>query len=135
MTCGDADDTCRYPARSPGRHVQQRGSGRGRRRVAGVGGRRGRPGAARGPGGADPGRLVPARRPHAPAAEDLPALMARQSQRLRQLETLIEAAPVGTGLVQLDGRTPLTNDTLRQLLGYSTEEFATMPFADYTVPE
>src|SRR6478736_469174 len=71
----------------------------------------------------------------APAAEDLPALMARQSQRLRQLETLIEAAPVGTGLVQLDGRTPLTNDTLRQLLGYSTEEFATMPFADYTVPE
>jgi diguanylate cyclase (GGDEF)-like protein/PAS domain S-box-containing protein len=70
-----------------------------------------------------------------PAPEELAALAARQAHRLRQLETLIEAAPVGIGLVQLDGRTPLTNDTLRQLLGYSTEEFAAMPFADYTVPE
>ena len=75
------------------------------------------------------------RRADAPAEEDLAAVVARQNHRIRQLESLIEAAPVGIGLVQLDGRTPLTNDTLRRLLGYSTEEFATMPFADYTAPE
>jgi diguanylate cyclase (GGDEF)-like protein/PAS domain S-box-containing protein len=67
--------------------------------------------------------------------EDAAAVVERQAQRIRHLQSLIEAAPVGIGLVQLDGRTPLTNDTLRQLLGYSTEEFASMPFAQYTAPE
>lgn len=76
------------------------------------------------------------RRPAGDAAEeDLAVVVARQAKRIRHLESLIEAAPVGIGLVQLDGRTPLTNDTLRQLLGYSTEELAAMPFSEYTVAE
>jgi diguanylate cyclase (GGDEF)-like protein/PAS domain S-box-containing protein len=84
--------------------------------------------------GRDPG-LPRRRRRGEGTAEDVAAVVARQTQRIRQLQSLIEAAPVGIGLVQLDGRTPLTNDTLRQLLGYSTEEFATMPFAQYTAAE
>jgi diguanylate cyclase (GGDEF)-like protein/PAS domain S-box-containing protein len=79
---------------------------------------------------------LPRRRPGAePVDEDLAAVAARQAEQIRQLQSLIEAAPVGIGLVSLDGRTPLTNDTLRRLLGYSTEEFAAMPFAEYTATE
>ncbi|WP_454049254.1 diguanylate cyclase domain-containing protein [Cellulomonas sp. Marseille-Q8402] len=78
---------------------------------------------------------LPRRRRREGTTEDNAAVVARQAQRIRQLQSLIEAAPIGIGLVQLDGRTPLTNDTLRRLLGYSTEEFATMPFWQYTAPE
>ncbi len=85
-------------------------------------------GAGRAPG-------LPRRRRRGEPSEDAVAVVARQAQRIRQLESLIEAAPVGIGLVQLDGRTPLTNDTLRRLLGYSTEEFAAMPFSAYTAAE
>ncbi len=63
------------------------------------------------------------------------ALLAQMSARLVQLETLVEAAPVGIGIVDASGRTPLTNDTLRQLLGYSQEEFASIPFSRYTHPD
>ncbi|WP_448061366.1 PAS domain S-box protein [Cellulomonas hominis] len=67
--------------------------------------------------------------------DELAELVRTQAARLEQLETLIEAAPVGIGLVALDGRTPLTNDTLRELLGYTVEEFATVPFSQYTHPD
>ncbi|RMI04705.1 diguanylate cyclase, partial [Cellulomonas triticagri] len=77
-------------------------------------------------------RRLPRRRKGGVAAEDPAAVIARQTARIRQVESLIEAAPIGIGLVSLDGRTPLTNDTLRRLLGYSTEEFASMPFSAYT---
>ncbi|QZN84631.1 PAS domain S-box protein [Cellulomonas sp. C5510] len=75
----------------------------------------------------------------APAQGDGPDPLARRlaqpAGRVALLETLIEAAPVGVGLVTLDGLTPLTNATLRRLLGYSDEEFARMPFSAYTAPE
>jgi diguanylate cyclase (GGDEF)-like protein/PAS domain S-box-containing protein len=81
------------------------------------------------------GRTLPRRRKRDAVAEDPAAVLARQAERIRQVESLIEAAPIGIGLVSLDGRTPLTNDTLRRLLGYSTEEFAAMPFSAYTALE
>ncbi len=68
-------------------------------------------------------------------AAALAALVARQAERITQLDTVIEAAPVGIGLVTLDGLTPVTNDTLRRLLGYTAEEFAARPFSDYTAAE
>lgn len=80
--------------------------------------------------------------PDVPAQADAPDPPDPLARRLTQpagrvalLETLIEAAPVGVGLVTLDGLTPLTNATLRQLLGYSDEEFASVPFSAYTAPE
>jgi diguanylate cyclase (GGDEF)-like protein/PAS domain S-box-containing protein len=69
------------------------------------------------------------------AQGDLRALVAAQAERLALLDTVIEAAPVGIGVVDLDGRTPLTNETLRRLLGYTREEFAALPFAAYTHPD
>ncbi|WHP17381.1 PAS domain S-box protein [Cellulomonas sp. ES6] len=80
--------------------------------------------------------------PDVPAQADAPdppdPLAWRLTQpagRVALLETLIEAAPVGVGLVTLDGLTPLTNATLRRLLGYSDDEFASTPFSAYTAPE
>jgi PAS domain S-box-containing protein len=67
--------------------------------------------------------------------DDLRALLAAQAERLTLLDTVIEAAPVGIGVVDLDGRTPLTNETLRRLLGYTREEFAARTFSDYTHPD
>ena len=48
---------------------------------------------------------------------------------------ILELAPVGIGLVELDGCTGVTNGTLRKLLGYTAEEFAARPFATYTHPD
>lgn len=55
--------------------------------------------------------------------------------RLAQLEAVIERAPVGIGVVDLDGYTPITNAHLRRMLGYTAEEFATVPFSAYSHPE
>lgn len=52
-----------------------------------------------------------------------------------KLRALIEYAPVGIGLVDLDGRTVLGNGALRKMLGYSAEEFATLHFSEFTHPE
>ncbi|GGI08506.1 putative bifunctional diguanylate cyclase/phosphodiesterase [Egicoccus halophilus] len=52
-----------------------------------------------------------------------------------QLRTIFELAPVGIGLVDLGGHTILTNGALRDLLGYSAEEFATMRFEQFTHPD
>jgi diguanylate cyclase (GGDEF)-like protein/PAS domain S-box-containing protein len=75
-----------------------------------------------------------------PVAPDLSVaalrdLARRQAERITQLDTVIRVAPVGIGLVGMDGRTPLTNDTLRRLLGYSAEEFADLPFTAFTHPD
>lgn len=80
------------------------------------------------PGGADVARYVDRLSQQA-------ATIVRQASRIVLLETAIEAAPIGIGLVTPDGRTPMTNATLRRMLGYSEEEFATLPFAAYTAPE
>ncbi len=55
--------------------------------------------------------------------------------RLERLETIFRMAPLGIGIVDGRGRTIMANDTLRVLLGYSTEEFARMSWADYTHPD
>jgi len=52
-----------------------------------------------------------------------------------RLETIFELAPVGIGIVDLEGRTTMTNEVLRRSLGYSPEEFAAMSFAAFTHPD
>jgi len=52
-----------------------------------------------------------------------------------RLRACFELAPVGIGVVDLEGRTALTNGLLRDLLGYSDQEFATLHFSAYTHPE
>ncbi|WP_024285156.1 sensor domain-containing diguanylate cyclase [Cellulomonas sp. KRMCY2] len=91
----------------------------------------------------DPAVLgVPTDAEHAPADERTPAdehadhaeVVRVQAERLAQLEAIIELAPLGIGIVDLEGRTPLTNQTLRRLLGYTAEEFARMPFSEFSHP-
>lgn len=55
--------------------------------------------------------------------------------RLARLETILELAPVGIGLVDFDGRTTMTNSTLHRMLGYSPEEFAAMSWTEFTHPD
>jgi len=55
--------------------------------------------------------------------------------RLARLETILELAPVGIGLVDFEGRTTMTNSALHRMLGYSPEEFATMPWSEFTHPD
>ncbi|WP_291380233.1 EAL domain-containing protein [Demequina sp.] len=55
--------------------------------------------------------------------------------RLARLETILELAPVGIGLVDFEGRTTMTNSALHRMLGYSEEEFAAMPWTEFTHPD
>ncbi len=48
------------------------------------------------------------------------------------LSEILHLAPIGVGIVNADRRTVLTNDALRTMLGYSEDEFAQLPFADFT---
>ncbi|WP_084126787.1 EAL domain-containing protein [Demequina sp. NBRC 110054] len=57
------------------------------------------------------------------------------SARLDQLEMILKLAPVGIGLVDELGRTTMTNGVLHRMLGYSTEEFETLSWAEYTHPD
>ncbi len=63
-----------------------------------------------------------------PDADDL-------TERLKRLETILELAPVGIGLVDPQGRTSMTNGALHRMLGYTAEEFATMPWSEFTHPD
>jgi diguanylate cyclase (GGDEF)-like protein/PAS domain S-box-containing protein len=51
------------------------------------------------------------------------------------LRAIVRLAPVGIGIVDLEGRTILTNDSLRGMLGYSEEEFATLHWEQFTHPD
>ncbi len=51
------------------------------------------------------------------------------------LARIISLAPIGVGIVDDQRRTVLTNDVLRRMLGYSEDEFATLPFEVFTHPE
>ena len=62
-------------------------------------------------------------------------LVRTHEERIAQLEMVLELAPVGIGLVEMDGCTGVTNGTLRKLLGYTAEEFAALPFSAYTHPD
>jgi diguanylate cyclase (GGDEF)-like protein/PAS domain S-box-containing protein len=50
------------------------------------------------------------------------------------LRAIVRLAPVGIGIVDLAGRTILTNDALREMLGYSEEEFASLHWEHFTHP-
>lgn len=57
-----------------------------------------------------------------------------QAEQLARLSQIIELAPVGIGIVDLQGRAPLTNSSLRKALGYTAEELAALPFSAITYP-
>ncbi|MTV24153.1 EAL domain-containing protein [Nitriliruptoraceae bacterium ZYF776] len=52
-----------------------------------------------------------------------------------ELRAIVQLAPVGIGIVDLEGRTVLTNSKLREMLGYSEDEFATLHWAAFTHPD
>jgi diguanylate cyclase (GGDEF)-like protein/PAS domain S-box-containing protein len=71
----------------------------------------------------------------APPPPGREATLAAQAERIGLLETILELAPVGIGVLDWDGTSPLTNATMRRLLGYSAQEFAITPFSEYSHPE
>jgi diguanylate cyclase (GGDEF)-like protein/PAS domain S-box-containing protein len=52
-----------------------------------------------------------------------------------ELRAIVELAPVGIGVVDLEGHTVLTNDVLRRMLGYTVEEFASLHWEHFTHPD
>ncbi len=70
-----------------------------------------------------------------PKSDDDPSEADAVAARLVRLETILELAPVGIGLVDFEGRTTMTNSTLHRMLGYSPEEFAKMPWSEFTHPD
>jgi two-component system, cell cycle sensor histidine kinase and response regulator CckA len=52
-----------------------------------------------------------------------------------RFRSIFEAAPVGIGLVDLEGHTVQTNRVVQEMLGYSDEEFASVTFDSFTHPE
>jgi len=54
---------------------------------------------------------------------------------LERLETIFQLAPLGIGIVDPQGRTIMSNDTLRRWLGYSAEELASKPWTEFTHPD
>lgn len=55
----------------------------------------------------------------------------RMEERLR---AIVRLAPIGIGIVDLDGHTVLSNDALCAMLGYTAEEFARVTFETFTHP-
>jgi PAS domain S-box-containing protein len=58
-----------------------------------------------------------------------------QREALSRFETLFETAPIGIGLVSLDGRLESTNSAMRDITGRGAEELARRSTVEYTVPE
>ncbi len=52
-----------------------------------------------------------------------------------RLLAIFELAPIGIGLVDFEGHTIMSNEVLREMLGYSREEFAQMRFEEFTHPD
>jgi diguanylate cyclase (GGDEF)-like protein/PAS domain S-box-containing protein len=69
-----------------------------------------------------------------PQSTDVPGTAAGAADRVEQLETIFELAPVGIGIVDFEGLTSMTNEVLRRSLGYAPEEFAAMPFTEFSHP-
>ena len=69
-----------------------------------------------------------------PQQADVPGVEVGSAERVDRLETIFELAPVGIGIVDFEGRTSMTNEVLRRSLGYAPEEFAAMPFAEFSHP-
>jgi diguanylate cyclase (GGDEF)-like protein/PAS domain S-box-containing protein len=70
-----------------------------------------------------------------PLWADGPGSAAPAAEHLRRLETVFDLAPVGIGILDLEGRMTSPNEELRHLLGYSHEEFAPSPFAGFAHPD
>ncbi|HZL80977.1 MAG TPA: PAS domain S-box protein, partial [Demequina sp.] len=47
--------------------------------------------------------------------------------RLARLETILQLAPVGIGLVDFEGRTTMTNSALHRMLGFTAQEWMADP--------
>ncbi|MDX6438318.1 MAG: hypothetical protein QOF45_901 [Gaiellaceae bacterium] len=58
-----------------------------------------------------------------------------QVEALARFETIFESAPIGIGLVSLDGRLLNTNSVMRDISGRTAEELASRNVIEYTVPE
>jgi PAS domain S-box-containing protein len=58
-----------------------------------------------------------------------------QIEALGRFETVFESAPIGIGLVSLDGRLQSTNSAMRDITGRSAEELASRSTLGYTVPD
>ncbi len=73
----------------------------------------------------------------ASAVSDAAEREARRDQReaLSRFETIFEDAPIGIGLLSLDGRLESTNSAMRDITGRSAEELARRSTVGYTVPE
>lgn len=73
----------------------------------------------------------------ASAVSDAAEREARRDQReaLSRFETIFEGAPIGIGLLSLDGRLESTNAAMRDITGRSAEELARRSTIGYTVPE
>jgi PAS domain S-box-containing protein len=71
-------------------------------------------------------------------AQDITA-QKEQEERLRQSDQLfrsiVESAPLGVNVCDLDGRVIETNQTLREMLGYSAEELHGMSWVELTHPD
>jgi diguanylate cyclase (GGDEF)-like protein/PAS domain S-box-containing protein len=50
----------------------------------------------------------------------------------QRLRAIVRLAPIGIGIVDLEGHTVLSNDALCAMLGYSADEFATLTFDVFT---
>jgi two-component system cell cycle sensor histidine kinase/response regulator CckA len=60
------------------------------------------------------------------------AALREKDERIR---SIFENSPMGIGLVDLEGRTIESNQVLREMLGYDEDEFATLPFSEFTHPD
>jgi len=54
---------------------------------------------------------------------------------LGRLKEIVRLAPIGIGIVDEQGRAQLTNEALSGMLGYTRDEFAVLPFEEFTHPE
>ncbi len=61
------------------------------------------------------------------------------NRELRESEakfrSIFAHAPIGVALVDIDGRPVMSNPALRDMLGYSEKELASMPFPEFTHPD
>jgi PAS domain S-box-containing protein len=76
-------------------------------------------------------RLTIQRRLRAEAA----AARRELTEALTRFQTIFERAPIGIGLVSLDGQLRETNQVMREISGFSAEELASQNVLDYTLPE
>ena len=59
----------------------------------------------------------------------------RAAATYERLRAIFQLAPIGIGVVDLEGHTVLSNDALCDMLGYSAEEFASVHFETFSHPD